>query len=93
MKLWIKIVLGGQVLLILFFFVLAQIQKKEAEKQTVMALMETGNALKAREEAEKQAEMAERHIAMARAAQAEAELQRALAQEAEAELAKCSGKK
>lgn len=86
MKLWVKIALGVQVLLMIFFIVLARIQAAEADKQTVMALMEADNALRAREEAE-------RHIALARAAQAEAELQRALAKESEAELAKCSGKK
>lgn len=77
------------VFLILFSFIKAQ----EAERQHVKALVQAEIAKKNAEEASMQAELAAQQATLADAHRLEAETQRQLALEAQAELAKCSGKK
>lgn len=90
MKLWTKIIWGVQLLVILFFIILARIQAAEAEKQTVLAQEHAEMARQAQQNAEKQAELAAQAMAMAHAAEQEARNQAELAH---AQLEECIAKK
>lgn len=90
MKLWTKIILGGQLLFILFLVIFARIKAAEAEKQTIVAQVQSEIAMQAQQEAEKQAELAAQAMAIAHAAEQEARNQAELAQ---AQLERCISKK
>lgn len=93
MKPWIKITLGIQAVLIIFFFVLAKIQAAEAEKQYVAALVQSQLAQQNAERAEMEAARSEQMAVEARRAQNDAEEMRLVVIETTAELLKCSSKK
>lgn len=68
-----KIIIGALSVLVLFFVLMAQIQRTEADKQKVAALENAAMTLRSQQEAEKQAELALVSAAHATEAQIHAE--------------------
>ncbi|MEQ8686577.1 MAG: hypothetical protein RIE86_14855 [Imperialibacter sp.] len=73
MKLWAKIVIGVQTLIIVFFYVFSSIKSKEAERTTALLIGQETLLIQAQQEAELQAELALKNAA---AAQRQADLAR-----------------
>jgi hypothetical protein len=73
MKLWAKIVIGVQTLIIVFFYVFSRIKANEAERSSVLLIEQEALIVQAQQEAELQAELALKNAAVA---QREAELAR-----------------
>ncbi|MEQ9376569.1 MAG: hypothetical protein RIG68_15390 [Imperialibacter sp.] len=73
MKLWAKIVIGVQTLIIVFFYVFSSIKANEAERSSVLLIEQEALVIQAQQEAEIQAELALKNAAVA---QRQAELAR-----------------
>lgn len=69
-----KITIGALSVLMLFFVLMAQIQRAEVDKQKIAALEHAAMALKSKQEAERQAELALASAAQAREAENKAHL-------------------
>lgn len=87
MKLWVKITMIAQALVIVFFMLYSYILANEATKMFGLAEEKKKEALAFQLEAEKQAEIAERNLAQAYKAMNEAAEQAKIAQDAQNEIA------
>ncbi|WP_339795060.1 hypothetical protein [uncultured Imperialibacter sp.] len=65
MKLWVKIVIGVQTVIIVFFYIFSSIKSKEAERTTALLIEQETLLVQAQQEAELQAELALKNAATA----------------------------
>ena len=65
MKLWVKIVIGVQTVIIVFFYIFSSIKSKEAERTTALLIEQETLLVQAQQEAELQAELALKNAAVA----------------------------
>ena len=65
MKLWVKIVIGVQTVIIVFFYIFSSIKAKEAERTTALLIGQETLLVQAQQEAELQAELALKNAATA----------------------------